>query len=164
MPNARSRIARLFTLLTLAMIATSIGSHACSCAPLPPADVARDQADTVFAGRVIGLRLVPQSGDDLASSFGIEDLEVTIAVHSLWKGEVGEEQLLFTTYTCCVCGFRFEIGEEYLVYATVIDGVLRTSLCTRTALLSEASEDLAILGNLHPVLMDASECDEGQEP
>ena len=164
-PSVRSRMLAAIALLSAIIVGLPLGASACSCAPPPAADVARDQADAVFAGRVIGLRLVPQAGSDPAAlSFSIEDLEVTMLVHSLWKGDVSEEQRLFTTFTCCVCGFRFEIGEEYLVYATLVEGVLRTSMCTRTALLSAASEDLGILGDLRPVLIDASECNEGQQP
>jgi len=151
-------------LLSAIIVGLSIGSSACSCAPPPAANVALNEADAVFAGRVIELRLVPQFGRDPASSFLVEDLEVTIAVHSLWKGEVGETQRLFTTFTCCVCGFHFEIGEEYLVYATDVDGMLRTSMCTRTTLLSAASEDLVILGDLRPASLHEPSCEEGSGP
>src|SRR6185503_124943 len=45
------------------------------------------------------------------------------------------------------CGFGFKIGQRYLVYAyrDEKDQRLGTSICTRTRLLSEASDDLAFI-------------------
>lgn len=122
---------------------------ACSCAPNPEPLVALDQADAVFAGRIVGLALKPDEDPAIGVSF--ETLEVTVAVHSVWKGDTGEDIVIYTAYTCCVCGYAFQLGEEYLIYAFAEDdGTLRTSICSRTMLLSAASEDLAALGDLKP--------------
>ena len=44
------------------------------------------------------------------------------------------------------CGYRFEIGKEYLVYAYLgEDKKLSTGICTRTGLLTKADEDLAYI-------------------
>jgi hypothetical protein len=42
------------------------------------------------------------------------------------------------------CGYRFQKGKQYIVYATEDrDGQLRTSICTRTRPLDRAAEDVA---------------------
>lgn len=138
----------LICLVTGAMAGTAM---ACSCGNESNVQIALEQADAVFAGRVIALKLAPRLSEDPTVSFAIEDLEVTVAVHSRWKGEITAETLVYTAFTCCVCGFPFQIGEEYLIYALADDeGKLRTSICSQTALLANASDDLGLLGNLSP--------------
>jgi hypothetical protein len=46
------------------------------------------------------------------------------------------------------CGYPFKVGQSYLVYAYEKSNKLHASLCSRTRLLSEASEDLLYLQNL----------------
>jgi len=143
---------RVVGLVFFLTVVVPIGVLACSCAPPPEVATAFSQADAVFSGRVIGLELVPRFDEDPTVSFVIEDLRVKFAVTSCWKGKVTPETILHTTFTCCVCGYRFEIGESYIVYASVDDGTLRTSICTRTKPLLYAEEDLTVLGDLFPAL------------
>jgi Carboxypeptidase regulatory-like domain len=46
------------------------------------------------------------------------------------------------------CGFDFRTGEQYIIYATVVDGQLMTGMCTRTGLLAEHREELEVLREL----------------
>ena len=96
----------------------------------------------VFSGRVIGLQLEPQEPADPTLSFRPEDLVTTFAVSSVWKGSLGQETVVRTKFTCCACGYRFQIGETYLVYAFANKSGLRTSVCTRTNPIGMAQEDL----------------------
>ncbi len=43
------------------------------------------------------------------------------------------------------CGFDFNVGDQYLVYAYDYTGALTTNICLRTAELSQAAADLAYL-------------------
>ena len=147
---------RSWILAVVFLLGASFAAAACSCAPPPDIDQALESADAVFAGRVIAMELVPDA--DPAIGVSMEHLRVTIAVHSAWKGEIAEQATVYTAFTCCVCGFRFEIGEEYLVYAYGQDGVHRTSICDRTKRLEAAGEDLEQLGHLTPMLWTAPEC------
>jgi hypothetical protein len=162
------------TLLALGLIVFACSASVLPCSCVPELDVllALDQADAVFAGRVVGLSLVPRFSEDPTISYATEDLEVIVAVHSQWKSElsgntmwkrdVSDCAVLYTTFTCCVCGFNFKIGQAYLIYAFEQDGLLRTSICTRTMLLSDASDDLVVLGNLAPAsLWTSPELGEG---
>lgn len=144
-----THVTAVLVTLGLMFAGLSLSACACSCGPETDALLAMEQADAVFAGRIVGLALIPDEDPAIGVSF--ETLKVTVAVHSLWKGEALEETILFTGYTCCVCGFLFQLGEEYLIYATADDdGTLRTSICSRTQLLASASEDLVVLGDLKP--------------
>lgn len=124
----------------------SVTATACSCAPEPEPRTALDAADAVFTGRVVGLTLVPRVPEEPSTSFIAEDVAVTIVVSAVWKGEPAERVTLYTAFTCCVCGYPFELGKTYLIYAMQRDGQLTTSICSRTRLLEKADEDLATLG------------------
>ena len=143
--------------------AATLGAAGCSCAPVDVSTMLK-QADAVFAGRVIGLELVPRLNADPTVSHATEDLQVKVAVSSCWKGIVRVETTLYTMFTCCLCGFHFEIGEMYLIYAESVDGELRTSICSRTRLLSDASDDLVVLGVSRPILRTEPEaCQEEKQ-
>jgi hypothetical protein len=140
--------------LLLIIFAVPIGTLACSCAPPADPQTALEQADIVFAGRVVGLQIVPAAGDEATSDPAIEDLIVTFSVTAIWKwpDEINLPDIdmvrldLRTAYTCCVCGYPFALGDTYLVYATGDIDALSTSICTRTARLEDAQEDVAVFG------------------
>ena len=71
-------------------------------------------------------------------------------VDSYWKSpdEKDYEELVVTTaIDHGACGYDFETGKSYLVYATAWSrDSLSTSIGTRTQLLENAQEDLAFLG------------------
>jgi hypothetical protein len=49
------------------------------------------------------------------------------------------------------CGYRFEVGRQYLIYAfSTSDGRWTTSTCSRTTLLDKADEDLAYARSIPP--------------
>ncbi|PCK07611.1 MAG: hypothetical protein COA42_13360 [Alteromonadaceae bacterium] len=51
-----------------------------------------------------------------------------------WKGEHGKRFFTEIVITCCMCGYRFEEGENYLLYLYGPDkkGNFGTSSCSRT--------------------------------
>ncbi|KPK12410.1 MAG: hypothetical protein AMJ62_15810 [Myxococcales bacterium SG8_38] len=80
-----------------------------------------------------------------ATPFG--GLEVTLLVKKVWKGAPDEETKVHTAGTSAACGFPFVVGKTYLVYAVRDEAdPLRVSLCSRTALIEHAAEDLEFLG------------------
>jgi hypothetical protein len=72
---------------------------------------------------------------------------------------------VYTASSSASCGYPFNQGQEYLIYAYRTDGSAQpfdypangfsTLLCTRTSLVSEAGEDLAALGPGSPVTASA---------
>lgn len=112
---------------------------ACSCMMPPPPPKALEQAAAVFSGKVTKIE-----GDVT------KQRTITIAVDQAWKGVETETVTLTTGPGGGMCGFGFQDGESYLVYAyrsgEKKDGPLSTSICTRTKTLANAKEDLDALG------------------
>jgi MYXO-CTERM domain-containing protein len=71
-------------------------------------------------------------------------LEVTFAVTQAWGG-VDHEHVEVRT-DAAGCGFPFEVGGRYLVFATGEPGLLEVSLCSHTARIEDAGTDRAALG------------------
>jgi hypothetical protein len=63
-----------------------------------------------------------------------------------FKGPSQEALVVSTANNSAACGYGFEEGKSYLVYASETDAVLSTSLCSRTQPLASATEDLNKLG------------------
>jgi len=93
----------------------------------------------VFSGKVLKI--------DKEGEF---ELAVTFAVDRVWKGKEEKEIVVRTGTNDGICGYKFTKGTSYLVYAaeTTRDDVkyLATNICTRTAALADAKEDLRELG------------------
>ena len=64
-------------------------------------------------------------------------------MQTVWKGPLYQTMYLTTLRSEASCGFTFVEGVSYVVYSR--DGST-VSLCSRTARLSEAIDDLAVLG------------------
>ncbi len=69
------------------------------------------------------------------------DAVVTFKVEKMWKGVKVVRIEVRTDNRGKACGYVFSQGERYLVYA-YDDGVLRTSICTRTSGVRMATDDL----------------------
>jgi hypothetical protein len=109
---------------------------ACSCLEPPPPRQALEQSTSVFTGRVTEIRPVQGRG-------GLAVHRVTLEVTSSWKGVRRRKAVVVTADNSAACGYPFEKGAEYLVYAKKFPGHgLSTNLCTRTARLDEAKDDL----------------------
>ena len=119
-------------------------SYACNC-DLPRTDrslkqqviEARKRSEAVFTGTVLEISKRPG------------DLYITVKfkVEEVWRGPRGAETSVFTGIGGGDCGYKFEIGEKYLVYAYKRDdSKLETNICQRTAPLAEAGPDLKVLG------------------
>lgn len=139
-----------------------IKSYACSCmAPGPvPEEVERSAA--VFAGTVVeikdknALSLIKSSADLM---------EVKIEVEEVWKGQNKTPITVYTERNSASCGFEFALNQEYLVYANEEDGEFMVSLCSRTAPLSMATEDLQELGQGEiPVDQEEAANPDGDQP
>lgn len=115
-------------LLAFAFLFLLFGANetfACSCAPRDQTTNADFQQSTaVFTGRVLS---VQRKGN-------AENVTIKLAVQKYWKGKISNEMKITTAKDSAACGFNFEVGKDYLVYATENSGKLSTSLCSRTAL------------------------------
>jgi hypothetical protein len=123
-----SRLAAGFALL--ALFAGYGTAHACSCLAFPAdeaeaAAMAYPQADAVFVGRVTDIK----SGVPGMSRFR----QVYFDVDKAWKGVTDDSGVVVrTAANSAACGYPFNRGETYLVFAfrNPKDGSLSTNLCT----------------------------------
>jgi hypothetical protein len=121
---------------------------ACSCGGFgtkKQVEWALSHSGAVFSGEVVDVEDGPPisySGIDLPSS------DVTLQVSEVWKGPQRETLEVITERADGVsCGYPFEEGQEYLVYASGKGEPFETDICSGTTPLSKAEEDLALLGN-----------------
>jgi hypothetical protein len=112
---------------------------ACSCIAPGPPEEALASSTAVFAGKVTEIVAPANLG-------GAEPMRVTFEVSQGWKGAEQKTIVVHTSGSSASCGFEFAQGQEYLVYASESEGTLQTGLCSRTAQLAMAGDDLAVLG------------------
>ena len=119
-------------------------AYGCSCAPPESVLVERDRATAVFTGTV--RQMTPIYGG----------YEVEFSVFDQWKGDVTNTIRIKTTGQGASCGYAFQAGETYLVYAANNfypiwdDNDLIANICGRTTLLSNADADIAELNSQFP--------------
>jgi hypothetical protein len=118
-------------LLAAAIVAVPVAAPACSCTNNLTTAQEFDYAWMVFSGRVLAVQPDP---------FG--SLTVVLEPIQRWKGPLGYQQVVVTPDNPGTCGYLFEIGKEYLVFATMTYYGLTltptpfTHLCSRTSLLA----------------------------
>ena len=143
---------------------------ACSCIPQPSPCEAFSQTPAVFVGRVAGIKEEKTE----FTRFGVKEtirtgLIAHFVVEEALKGISQAEVDVVTGGGGGDCGYPFEEGQKYLVYAwpnkrgdrddanrigsthlagsgvKVVPGTLSASICSRTRLLKFAADDLALL-------------------
>lgn len=129
-------------------------SYACKCVEPKSPTEELEESSAVFSGKVI----------DQLEKGRIQF--ILFEVKESWKGFNESQVIVETVDSSSSCGYEFEDGKEYMVYTNETDGHLEVSLCSRTDLLSAASEDIDELGKgeepSEQVTLDLSE--EGQPP
>jgi hypothetical protein len=138
-------------ILGVAFVALTLSANspkvcACSCIPNPLPKEALAKSDAVFVGEV---KAVTKRG-----SIEDGDVRIDLQVSSVWKGEIPRTLSISTDRS--ICGYPFEPASKYLIYARRFPDqtLLSTNVCTRTAMLSDAKEDLAALGSGLPPRRD----------
>ena len=126
-------------LLVLALLTTG---HACTCTEDPSPSEAFAASDVVFTGRVASIELIDPYGQ------GWYEKIVSLEKLDCWKGVLEDTVVVRTGFDEGVCGYEFQVAEEYLVYAVYAPSAqdLYTGICTRTQALAWADADLDALG------------------
>lgn len=137
-------LAFAFVLAAILALATPQTARACSCIENPPPAEALEGADYVFTGTVTMVK----TSNPAPGGQSFPKATVKLDVQSVYKGNVGAKFSVETAESSAACGFTFAEGESYIVYAYGGDGGGKpsTSLCSRTAALGDAAEDLEALG------------------
>ncbi|MEK7606225.1 MAG: hypothetical protein AAB458_01330 [Patescibacteria group bacterium] len=145
------------------MMFSSSRVHACSCAIQESVLEELEDSDTVFVGTVTDI--------EGTSLYSTENLNVDFSVEKIYKGSTDAYQTLKTPSDSAACGYNFEEGEKYLVFARAWgedgDDEFTVSLCSLTQLFSEASEEIEDLevagGSRTPAPMQNEEENEENE-
>lgn len=121
----------------------AIESFACSCIldEETPIEIqikkAHEGAAAVFSGEVVEITKEP----------GNFSVKVKLKVKKSWKNKLSDEVIITTAINDGLCGYDFEDGEKYLIYAYGEKGNLRTDVCRRTAILSK-TKDIPVLDKI----------------
>lgn len=134
---------KIFLIAASLLVLNTTAANACSCVPTTPQQSLKNSRE-VFAGKVIDI--VDQSGTNPEASGSLGGFKVIFEVSKVWKGKVDKQQVVLTSGSSASCGYNFEKGKEYLVYANGQGTQLQTGLCSGTTLLTNAQRDLAVLG------------------
>ena len=154
MLTALKRLFRLLAVVILLalMLAQPRPASACSCVPPDPPPVAFTNAHAVFVGGVTAINdptwlartlpflpIVYSSADPVLANFQVGDS---------WKGVTTTTVAIRTAVSGASCGYTFDVGKQYVVYAYQYNGELETSICTRTSEVALATADLNYLSTL----------------
>ena len=140
-------------------------ANACSC--VPPGNVEQEKAQSarVFLGRVTSAEeRTPQMDQGwwtvaidwvkqlfgASPSYNITDLpyrRITFSVTQSFKGQPVSTLQVTTAMGGGDCGYPFELGKDYVVYAHGKEGTLDASICSLTGLATDARSGLTILRN-----------------
>lgn len=101
--------------------------RACSCAIRPPdllANALWDDARAVFLGE-------PYAVTPVMDAHGyVSAVQVSFRVHTSWKGATGNRLGLVTAGDEAACGFSFQAGRTYLIFAFETAEDLSAGLCS----------------------------------
>lgn len=134
------RLTAVFALAAALLAVAPERAHACSCMMIEQPQ-AFEQATSVFEGHVASV-------DGPSDPHGAGEVRVTLDVVRTWKGADSEQIEVVTPANSAACGFNFEQGKSYLVYTSAGEagGPEHVSLCSRTAPIERAGEDIAAMG------------------
>ena len=129
--------------LVVSVIAPAGEALACVCARVgsPCAAIASSDA-VIFSGTALEVS-GPQ--DPAGSPSSERVVRVRFSVTELFRGAPAETIVVSTPENSGMCGYAFEAGESYLVYASRTAQGVVTSACSRTTHLSVAKDDLEML-------------------
>ena len=129
--------------LLISAVACGGDAFACSCAQPGTPCAAFERTDAaIFVGTVIGVS--PPAADSDATP-ALRFVSVRFSVVEAFRGMPGSTAVVSTPDNSGSCGYPFEPGESYLVYASRGADGLHTSVCSRTGRLSDTRDDLELL-------------------
>lgn len=141
MKHSRTPLA-ILPWLICALYAGLGGAQACSCTGALPPNQSMAIASAVFTGKVIKLA---KTGTTAAMPDHYLGYEVTFELGKVIKGKGLSPKGTVTIGTGAGfgdCGYDFEEGKEYLVYANGKYPTLETDICTRTQPLEGTEEEI----------------------
>lgn len=108
-------------------------------------------ADLIFEGVVLGQVEYPESWvdiefEDFRPMVGFGSLEYNFFFASkVWKGSRRHDLVVGTPRNDSMCGYDFEVGQRYVVFASTSDSQPTTNICMATKQASSAAEERRVL-------------------
>jgi hypothetical protein len=145
---------KIFTIrCAIILIAASVNYtqlHACDCMGKATVAMAYNTADVVLEGIVLSKTIVLAKDRILPNSMDGAMLHYVFEVKTFFKGKCRKKKVVVVTgVTEGTCGYVFEVGKRYIVYANNYQAkqrhkqYLSTNLCTRNC--ESNTEELAQL-------------------
>ena len=121
------------TILTILILTTQINLWSCSCAYVVSEE--KSNLELSVEGAVwIGIGIIVKANKESYPAI------YTMEVSTLFKGDKGITQIQ-TGHGGPDCGFKFEVGEEYIVYGVELnESTIETNRCTRTSNIKETAD------------------------
>src|SRR5262249_12923184 len=153
--NRIMRVTTRLLLILISLLAFEGAVWACTCGGNDGPATARRSATAVFLGTAVE-RSPRTRKEEVTISSGknagkkevleFEGYSFTFEIGEAFKGIKGKSVKIATDADGGSCGYYFEVGKEYLVYAYgASEDSLGTSICSRTRPVSNAQDDLAQL-------------------
>ncbi len=116
------------------MLVSAENAVACSCqlsmdSPQKQVTDSYNYSSEIFSGEVIDITAVDEG-----------TLAVKIKVNKKWKGKFAKEITLKTAKDSSMCGYTFEVGKKYLVYASGAKNNISVNNCSRTTIFGDKQE------------------------
>ncbi len=133
-------------LFTFFIVLNTSNALACSCAPQESDSIetqvkeAYTNSTAVFVGEVVE---VIEKPDTFITEVKFKNMKS-------WKNELQDEITITTGRGGGDCGYEFEVGKKYLIYAYGDKGKLGTNICTRTSDF-ESNKDIAFLNKMKKI-------------
>ena len=143
MENVRAAVR--FGLIAVLALAAVRDADACSCMASGPPCQDFFQVQAVFIGTVRSITSVPRVPAVM------ENVRVEFEDAAPLRGVEGPAQTVMTSVADgASCGYRFKVGERYVVYAyrAKPGGPLLTGTCSRTRHVADAADDLLFFKSL----------------
>jgi hypothetical protein len=128
---------------------------ACSCVHGITVCKEYQEAAVVFVGKVLDGTVISTPYEVFRPGGGKQTFTTNrrvyrFSIEKVFKRFKGTEIEIHTGYGDTDCGYKFKVGERYLIYAhgSPPSNEFTTSICTRTKPYSKASEDLDYLHGL----------------
>jgi hypothetical protein len=131
----------ILSIFLIALTASDI--FACSCFQpegIPIEKQVKDaytKSTSVFVGEVVEIIKKPE----------VYSATVRFKVEKTWNKNFQKEITLLTASESSLCGYTFEVGKKYLVYASENNNNLTTNICTRTASIT-SNKDIVFLNKI----------------
>jgi hypothetical protein len=121
-----------------ALASSPARSEACSCIDPGSVSAGLDASGSVLEGKVLSLRHQPAS----------HRITARLEVLQRWKGATGKTVDVVTADQGSMCGFEFQRGGRYVIFAREPASPLSVSICSLSKASDAAAADIAELNRL----------------